>query len=173
VQQVVDCGDIAGTYGCYGGLIDLAFDYIQIAGGLETEANYPYIGKDQKCLVDKTKFEAVKITGYTNVKPNDCNQLEVAIAKQPVSVSIAAQSMQFYKNGVYQNFFCGTGINHGVVAVGYGHDATVKKDFWIVKNSWGAGWGENGYIRMDREKNSFHGICGICMSASYPHVSSP
>ena len=153
--------------------MEQTFDYIKDAGGIETEAKYPYHAADQKCVSDPAKFEAVKVTDYTDVRPNDCNDLIVSIAKQPVSVSIAASSMQFYKNGVFHNIFCGTGLNHGVVAVGYGHDATVKKDFWIVRNSWGAGWGEDVYIRMDREKNSFHGICGICMYGSYPEVTSP
>ena len=172
-QQLVDCATAEGNHGCNGGLMDLAFQYMQDAGGIETEAKYPYTAKDQKCVADKAKFEAVKVTGWTDVKKNDCNDLQTALAKQPVSVAIAANAIQFYTKGVFSSKFCGTGLNHGVTAVGYGHDATLNKDFWIVRNSWGGVWGEAGYIRMDRQVQVGPGICGICMVASYPKVSSP
>ena len=120
--------------------MDYAFQYIQDAGGIETEAKYPYQAADQKCVADKAKFEAVKVTGWTDVKKDDCDDLQTALAKQPVSVAIAANAIQFYTKGVFSSKFCGTGLNHGVTAVRYGHDATLKKDFWIVRNSWGGVW---------------------------------
>ena len=86
-------------------------------------------------------------------------------------MTIAANAIQFYKSGVFSTKLCGTGLNHGVAVVGYGHDATVGKDYWIVRNSWGTSYGESGYIRMDRDIQHRTGICGICMAASYPNLA--
>lgn len=172
-QQLVDCATEEGNHGCNGGLMDYAFQYIQKVGGIEVETDYPYKAVDQQCKADKGKFKSAKVEGWTDVPKNDCDALKTAIAKQPVSVAIAANAIQFYVKGVFSNRFCGTGLNHGVTAVGYGTDSALKKDFWIVRNSWGGSWGETGYIRMDREIQPKTGICGICMASSYPQVSAP
>lgn len=76
----------------------------------------------------------------------------------------------FYNSGVFSVTTCGTAINHGVTAVGYGTDSSVGKDFYLVRNSWGAGWGEEGYIRFDRSVQPTTGMCAICSVASYPVV---
>jgi len=73
-----------------------------------------------------------------------------------------------YSGGVYSDTTCGTGLNHGVAAIGYGTDNGTGQQFWLVRNSWGASWGEQGYIRMDRGVMTSTGICGICLAASYP-----
>lgn len=67
---------------------------------------------------------------------------------------------------------CGTSLDHGVVAVGYGTDDD-GKDYWLVRNSWGPDWGEAGYIRMARNVTSRAGKCGIAMEASYPVKNGP
>ena len=89
-----------------------------------------------------------------------------AVAKQPVSVAIEADksAFQLYKSGVLDSAACGQKLDHGVLTVGYGTDSSLSKDYWKVKNSWGATWGESGYIRMVRGKDQ----CGIAQSASYP-----
>ena len=88
--------------------------------------------------------------------------MKAAVAAQPVSIAIEADqaSFQNYKSGVYNDKGCGTSLDHGVLIVGYG------SDFWIVKNSWGGSWGDNGYIEI--EMSSGAGICGINMEPSYP-----
>jgi C1A family cysteine protease len=105
------------------------------------------------------------------VMPNEL-ELTYAVARQPVSVSIEAdsKSFQLYKSGVYDNPDCGTTLDHGVLAVGYGTDSESGKDYWLVKNSWSTGWGDGGYIKIARNSvaTSTEGQCGIGMDASYP-----
>lgn len=171
-QQLVDCSTAEGNHGCNGGLMDNAFNYIK-QNGIELETTYPYKGADEKCKATQAQYTNVVVTGWQDVPQDDCNALLAAIALNPTSVAIAANAIQFYTSGVFSSKFCGTGLNHGVTAVGYGTDSTSKKDFWLVRNSWGASWGEQGYIRMDRAIQPKTGICGICMAASYPQVKSP
>jgi len=159
-QQLVDCSGSFGNQGCNGGLMDYAFEYV-IQNGVTTEAAYPYTAKDGTC---KKATAAVKITGYTDVPSNKEAQLLTAVNKGPVSVAIEADQsvFQFYTGGILDSAACGTALDHGVLAVGYGTEGS--KNYWIVKNSWGATWGESGYIRMIRDKNE----CGIALAASYP-----
>lgn len=170
-QELVDC-DTSQNQGCNGGLMDLAFDFIKKNGGLTTEENYPYKAADGKC--DKFKMNAPKVSidGHEDVPENDEGALLKAVANQPVSVAIDAgsQDMQFYSEGVFTGQ-CGTELNHGVVAVGYGTTLDGTK-YWIVRNSWGEEWGEKGYIRMERGISAKEGLCGIAMEASYPIKNS-
>jgi C1A family cysteine protease len=160
-QQLVDCAGSFGNQGCNGGWMDYGFDYIK-AKGLCTEDDYPYLHKDQACQETKCK-PVVSVTGYVDIPEGNENALGDAVQKQPVSVAIEADQMsfQFYAGGV-MDAACGTQLDHGVLAVGFGTDN--GKNYWIVKNSWGANWGEKGYIRLVRGKNQ----CGIALAASYP-----
>jgi len=161
-QQLVDCSSSQGNQGCSGGLMDQGFEFIVQNGGICSESAYPYKAADGTC---KTSCEkVVQINGYKDVPENDETALLSAVAGQPVSVAIEADQevFQFYSDGVLDSADCGTNLDHGVLVVGYGTDA--GQDYWIVKNSWGSSWGENGYIRLARNKNT----CGIAMSASYP-----
>ena len=141
-QDLVDCDKV--DHGCQGGLMDNAFGFIQQNGGLATEECYPYTAADGTC--QKNCKPAVTITGHTDVKHKDEKALVAAIAQQPVSVAIEADkpAFQFYKSGVFHNAGCGTQLDHGVFAVGYGTDSKSGKDYWIVRNSWGGSWGQKG-----------------------------
>ena len=169
-QQLVDCSVSYGNHGCNGGLMDYAFEYIEVSGGLASQSDYPYTGKDGTCQTDVPQIK-FKVSDYVDVHPRDADALAEALAQQPVSVAIAANSIMFYSGGVFDNRYCGSRLNHGVSAVGYGHDSTENKDYWIVRNSWGASWGEDGYIRMRKDVSLSTGECGILLAASYPEIA--
>lgn len=166
-QELVDCDTQGVDQGCEGGLMEDAFAFIE-KHGLTSEANYGYQGSDGKCDKKKEASPVSKISGYQLVPANDEDALLQAVAKQPVSVSIDAggYAFQFYSTGVFTGD-CGTDLDHGVAAVGYGSTRN-GTNYWIVKNSWGTGWGEKGYIRMQRGIVAKEGLCGIAMDASYP-----
>lgn len=126
-----------------------AFKYVKDKG-IVHEDEYPYKPVKQACKQDSGPF---KITGFTEVK--NCNALTSAIAERVVSVAVDASNWSPYKSGVFSN--CGTRLNHGVTLVG------VQDGNWWVKNSWGAGWGEKGFIRVKAGNT-----CGICNMAAYP-----
>ncbi|KAF2554526.1 hypothetical protein F2Q68_00017218 [Brassica cretica] len=169
-QELVDC-DTSYNNGCGGGLMDYAFQFIISNGGIDTEEDYPYTATDDNiCNTDKKNTRVVTIDGYEDVPENE-NSLKKALANQPISVAIEAggRAFQLYKSGVFTGT-CGTALDHGVVAVGYG--TSEGQDYWIIRNSWGSNWGESGYIKLQRNIKDSSGKCGVAMMASYPTKSS-
>ncbi|KAL7583407.1 cysteine protease XCP1 [Lactuca sativa] len=165
-QELIDC-DTSFNNGCNGGLMDYAFTYIMRNGGLHKEEEYPYIMSEGTCDDKKDVSEKVTISGYHDVPRNNEDSFLKALANQPISVAIEAsgRDFQFYSGGVFDGH-CGTELDHGVAAVGYG--TTKGLDYVIVRNSWGPKWGEKGYIRMKRKTGKSEGMCGLYMMASYP-----
>ncbi|KAB1216532.1 Vignain [Morella rubra] len=151
-QELIDCDFDSSNQGCNGGIMEKAFAFIKKRGGLTMESNYPYKGSRGKCDKTKENNHAVTISGYERVPVNDERSLQVAVAKQPVSVSIDAAGVE--------------STHHAITAVGYGEDG--GKKYWLMKNSWSTGWGESGYARMGRDSADKKGICGLAMDASYP-----
>lgn len=143
------------------------FNYLK-SSKIQPLSTYPYAGRQQSC-----KYSAAKgilgTTGYTNVAKNSNTALKAAIAKQPVSVAIAATASVFrlYKTGILSSSSCGTRLNHAVLAVGYGTQN--GQNYFIIKNSWGTSWGEKGYVRI-LDNGSGAGICGILQMNSIPNV---
>jgi C1A family cysteine protease len=169
-QQLVSCAGSFGNQGCNGGLMDDGFKYVE-KNGLDKESTYGYKAQTGTCNKQKAALHdgiapgAVK--SFKDVTANSESQLAAAVTKAPVSVAIEADQsgFQFYKSGVFSGI-CGTQLDHGVLAVGFGTDS--GKAYWKVKNSWGSSWGDNGYIKMAKDISSKHGQCGIAMQASYP-----
>ncbi|KAK4268172.1 hypothetical protein QN277_024861 [Acacia crassicarpa] len=165
-QELVDC-DTGVDQGCEGGLMDDAFKFIIKNNGINSEADYPYKGVDATCNANEEGNHVATIKGYEDVPANSEQALQKAVVNQPVSVAIDASGsdFQFYKSGIFTGS-CGTELDHGVTAIGYGISDNTK--YWLVKNSWGTEWGEEGYIRMQRNVDAPEGLCGIAMQASYP-----
>lgn len=166
-QQIVDCDKL--DQGCNGGLMENVYNWIKDNGGITTTANYTYTGHDGLCDFKKNQ-SVVEVKGYVSV-PNNTLAVMTAVVQQPLSVAINANTFtfQFYHSGVYDPYFCKSdesSLDHGVGIVGYG--SLNGKDYFLVRNSWGETWGDNGYILMARgdQKNT----CGILNDVIYPIV---
>jgi len=169
-QQLVSCDTTDA--GCNGGWMDDAFAWVQQNGGICTEDAYPYTsssGTAAACDTGCSVVDGTAPTSWTDVDTNE-DALQSAVAQQPVSVAIQANQLafQFYSGGVLTGR-CGTNLDHGVLLTGYSvyDDGT---PYWIVKNSWGTGWGVNGYIFIEKGKDQEGGQCGIALAASYPSL---
>jgi len=163
---LVDCSVPEGNHGCQGGWMDQAFQYVIKNGGIDTEDSYKYTASGPNACHYNPSNRGATISGYQDVPSGSESGLQQASNGRPVSVAIDAShtSFQLYKSGIYYEAACNPkNLDHGVLVVGYGSDA--QGDYWIVKNSWGSGWGMQGYINMARNKNN---NCGIATAASYP-----
>ncbi|XP_058213241.1 probable cysteine protease RD19B [Rhododendron vialii] len=168
-QQLVDCDhecdpDEPGSCdsGCNGGLMNSALEYTLKAGGLMREQDYPYTGTDRgTCKFDKTKVVA-SVANFSVVSLDE-DQIAANLVKNgPLAVAINAVFMQTYVGGVSCPYICSKRLDHGVLLVGYGSGAYApirlkEKPYWIIKNSWGETWGENGFYKICRGRN----ICGV------------
>ncbi|MCO5568502.1 hypothetical protein L7F22_022201 [Adiantum nelumboides] len=169
-QQLVDCdhecdptyGADACDSGCNGGLMTSAYGYIKKAGGLQLEADYPYAGSEGTCKFDSSKV-AAKVANFSTIVIDE-EQIAANLVKNgPLAIGLNAAFMQTYIGGVSCPYICSKRrIDHGVLLVGYGEKgyspARMKeKPYWIIKNSWGPNWGEEGYYKMCRGHNE----CGV------------
>jgi len=168
-QQLVDCSSSYGNYGCDGGWYYYAWNYAAAEGGLCTENAYPYTGVDGTCKSSSCGEKYNKPSTYTSVVADNPTDLETAAAAGCVSVAIEADqfAFQYYSSGVLTGT-CGTSIDHAVLVVGYGTED--GQDYWLVKNSWGTDWGEEGYVLICRNcpANGDEGECGINMYPAFP-----
>jgi C1A family cysteine protease len=192
-QNLVDCVKGEGVpydpttccSGCQGGLMDNAFAYVvdKQAGGFDTEESYKYTGRNGACHFSASDVGGT-ITGFKDVRPGaktptpatlseEANVKDASASVGPLSIAVdAGKGWQLYSGGIMkrEGGLLGCSANpkkadHGVAIVGYGSDS--GKDYWIVRNSWGATWGEKGYIRLPYGENA----CGIANFASYPTIS--
>lgn len=181
-QQLLDCAQ--SNHGCKGGLPSRAFEYVKSSGELSKESDYPYVAKDQACSHSSAgtrqneKFEAsesivdIKVPGgAVSLQPGDEGSLKKILATRgPVTISFQFPSeLRLYSEGVYSSKTCNSslvGVNHVVLAVGYGTDADSGKPYWLLKNSWDYSWGEEGFFRME----AFTNLCGVASCMSYPDL---
>jgi len=190
VQNPDSCG---GTGGCSGAIPELAYNLTRDKG-VPLESALPYTGRDGKCA---PYTAAVKVSGYVNVPSNDALAVETALATQgPVAVAVAASPWMLYGGGVFDGCSkqgaSGSDLNHAVQLVGYGLEGS--EGYWVIRNSWGPGWGEQGYIRISRTNDAktfvdatpadgvackpypptqtVGGECGVLFDAVYPTGAS-
>ena len=163
-ENLIDC--VKEEFNCEGGHAHTALRYIKTAGGIEDEASYPYEARYGECRFDQTKV-AFRDNGAAILPVGDEQKLKEVVAKfGPVAVSVYATDLFLdYKGGVFFDLECPSDhSNHGVLIVGYGTDPK-DGEYWIVKNSWRKDWGEDGYIRMARNRKN---MCGIATRAVIP-----
>ncbi|XP_052167407.1 ervatamin-B-like [Oryza glaberrima] len=174
-QELVDCDTLDS--GCDGGVSYRALEWITANGGITTRDDYPYTGAAAAaCDRAKLSHHAATIAGLRRVATRSEASLQNAAAAQPVAVSIEAggDNFQHYRKGVYDGP-CGTRLNHGVTVVGYGQEeapadgGAAGDKYWIIKNSWGKNWGDQGYIKMKKDvAGKPEGLCGIAIRPSFP-----
>jgi len=160
-QQLVDCSK--ANHGCNGGLMTMAFKYVAKIGGICSEDEYQYTAKDGQCK-ECESVEGTDIKDCHEIESGDSEGLIYSLSNQPISVGIQADTpaFQHYGGGVFTDTKCYTGqIDHGVLLVAY------DKGTMTIKNSWGASWGDKGYITIARTDDDV-GICGVYTSASFP-----
>jgi len=170
-QQLVDCSTDWGNQGCNGGEPEAAYSYVTEVGGIDTERSYLYEGEDDICRFQSQRVGA-KEHGHISVRTGDELALKEAVATQgPCSLAIDASHSSFhlYSHGIYREPQCDSGLlDHAVLAIGYG-TVEGEGDYWLVKNSWGPGWGEGGFVRIAREEDN---MCGVASQAAYPLPAS-
>lgn len=161
-EELVQCSHNGGNAGCQGGLMDNAFDWVVTNGGIDSEADYPYnsgTGVTGTCQEDKLKNYVAHFTGHQDIAKSETAMEQFVGASGPLAIGVDALSWQFYIGGIMK-LCIGKQLDHGVLIVGY--DTTHTPPYWIIKNSWGASWGENGYIRVEKGRNE----CGLTQAAS-------
>lgn len=165
-QQLVDCAGDFDNHGCSGGLPSHAFEYISYNGGLEHRDTYSYHAVDGTCKHNQS-LSVVTTTGAFNITKGDEVELHEAIYHEgPVSVAYqVVGDFRDYQSGVYTSDVCKNStmdVNHAVLAVGFGHENGTE--YFRIKNSWGANWGDHGFFKIEAYKN----MCGIAVCNSYP-----
>ncbi|XP_068590442.1 cathepsin S-like [Cebidichthys violaceus] len=164
-QNLVDCSVKGGNQGCKGGFMSNAFKYVITNQGIDSDAGYPYVGLRGQCKYNSQHW-AANCSDYVFLPEGDEFTLREALASiGPISVAIDASKPKFvfYRHGVYRDHTCTHKVTHAVLVVGYGTER--RHDYWLVKNSWGVKYGDEGYIKMARNK---HNQCGIALYACFP-----
>jgi len=162
-QEFIEC--VTDYRGCDGGDMTVAFDYVaQTSGGLATRANYPYVAQDGKTFgaCKTSTIQQVKMKPTYTFLENDQQILAALASSGPLPAAVSVNdNFMLYQSGIMDpSSNCGppADVNHSVLIVGYGTDPVTGLTYWLIKNSWGTGWGENGYLRLLR---AVADSCGI------------
>ncbi|KAH1022762.1 procathepsin L [Dendroctonus ponderosae] len=162
-QNLIDCAVDQTNNGCNGGWMANAFQYLT-THSITAESEYPYAGIQQSCTFGTARQFQVSIAGYQLLQADELSLQQAVATIGPISVAIDGSNLQFYAGGVFRDDDCIPGrVNHGVLVVGYGIEA--GREFWLVKNSWGSSFGENGYFKMIRNRAN---QCNIASYGMYP-----
>jgi KDEL-tailed cysteine endopeptidase len=163
-QQLVDCSYADTQDSCGGGWYTTAWDYLK-NNAWAAENDYPYVAKDNTCPAAPSG--AAPVVGYTVISGGE-SAIREAAARQPVAVAFhVPAAFMSYSSGVFNGDCSQTDGGHAVTVVGYGTDPT-DGDYWLIKNSWGADWGEGGFVRFKRGTD----LCSIeSWGPAYPTVA--
>jgi C1A family cysteine protease len=144
-QQLVDC--VEHSNGCRGGNVAGAVEYV-VGAGNTGEGDYPYKHQDGWCEDKKHPVRNHVTTGISRPTPKSPIALKKEILRGPVSVAIEADqpSFQHYHSGILPVNQCGKKLDHAVVAIGFGSEN--GQNYFIIRNSWGPNWGNNGTIKL-------------------------
>mmetsp|Transcript_4101 Transcript_4101/g.8323 ORF Transcript_4101/g.8323 Transcript_4101/m.8323 type:complete len:375 (-) Transcript_4101:90-1214(-) len=174
-QELVDCSSNYDSLGCDGGWPSLALLYVRDNGGINLSAGYPYKAEEGTCHRKSPNQESqadakgstskdvtfskvpVPLRKVYKTRFNSAAAIKTYAARVPLSAAVDASTWQFYTGGVLSDLDCGRSVNHAVTIVGY------TQSEWIIKNSWGTGWGEEGYIRLDMT-STHTGPCGLYLN---------
>jgi len=162
-QELISCDTLDS--GCNGGLEYNSWKWLisTRGGNIFTEASYPYKsggGSTPACNLNG-KTVGAKITDYENLQPTEAAIANFMYTGGPVSVGVDATSWLSYTSGIITNCIS-RGMDHSVLAVGY--NDTHVPSYWVIKNSWGTSWGEQGYVRIAKGSNQ-------CLVADDPSTS--
>jgi len=159
MQQIVDCDHT--DHGCGGGNPPTAYAYVIGAGGLDTYASYPYDGVQGPCRFKPADIgEKIATWGYVTTTRNEDQMLAFTYTRGPPSVCVDASNWDSYRGGVYTSSNCGTSLDHCVQIVGW--NVVSGMDAWLVRNSWGTGWGYGGYLYVAMGEDA----CGIAQECT-------
>jgi hypothetical protein len=173
IQELLDC-DTAADQGCTGGNPLLAFFYIHRYGLVPWE-EYPYAEKEEVCDLDRIFHPIATVQSWGILPKNYENMMEMALRYiGPIAVGVNGADPAFvaYEGGIFDKADCDQGANHAMLIVGYDEEWNVERNetirYWIARNSWGKGWGEQGYMRVKRGPGGkrIPGVCGIARSPS-------
>ncbi len=174
-QELVDCSK--ENFGCNGGLMDLAFDYINENNGLHSNEDYPYTAEDGECYssccgnksnnvtninLHKKKVKGSHIQSYKYTVPTSIEDIKNSLKNGPISIALDASSFifRFYNSGVVDVEPDNTNyLNHAVLLIGY--DTDEEGLYWIIQNSWGTDWGDNGLIKVRAKEGEGVFLCQI------------
>jgi len=159
-QEIVDC-DTEGS-GCEGGWPSQAMQWVIGEGGQDTESSYPYTGQDGTCASSQGTVGAT-IRSVVQVSQSESVMYSTLASKMPLSICADAEPWQDYSSGILTADQCSNNIDHAIQLTGYNPS---QGGYWIVRNSWGADWGENGFIWLQYGQDT----CGITSYVAYATV---
>lgn len=169
-QQLLDCS--FSNHACQGGLMHRAIDDINMMGGIQTADSYPYTGEKNKCHLNYHQHvPEIGFLDYQFTEPYDIEDMKQKLVQYgPLCSAVEVDSMDFlfYQEGIYDKDKSSHRLNHAVLLTGFQHSQDKKKDpYWIIKNSWGSEWGEQGFMRIALREGDGEGVCGVHLYGLY------
>ncbi|XP_067872005.1 procathepsin L-like [Heterodontus francisci] len=161
-QNLVDCAKSYQDEGCNAGWVNEAYKYIK-ENGIESSSTYPYKAKKESCKFNQQDSVGTISSYKSSWSATEEEMMTLVADHGPISVYVFMSKafMEFKGSGIFDDSNCNKDVNHAVTVVGYVNNA--NESYWIIKNSFGKGWGDNGYMKMIMFKN----MCSITTHIHY------